>query len=253
MTDEEDDAFDWGEAERRARMFDHLAEVMKRVQERKYIPIRIDKITRGIRFVVTTYSDGHDPLEFTMLDPVTGSVRVKDNFYFPEPTECVLVGSEDDLDGQGAMLDGVIKHNAKLVFRVNGERVQETGPELRVSSMAVWPSWPQACISPRLRERCGRSPCSSIRRASMSARSAIARPAEPRRSVPTTPTWPTPSATSSKPKLRSLSATNAAVRANSNPNSGWAWSSCRQAVISAATDGRVMLMRRLPSELAPRP
>jgi hypothetical protein len=43
------------------------------------------------------------------------------------PTECILVGSEDDLDGNGVMLRGVVKHNANLVFEVGGQRLKETG------------------------------------------------------------------------------------------------------------------------------
>jgi hypothetical protein len=44
----------------------------------------------------------------------------------------MLLGSEDDLDGGGAMLPSVVKRNAKLVFEVGGQRLRETGPELRV-------------------------------------------------------------------------------------------------------------------------
>src|SRR5947209_19153514 len=102
--DTDSEEFDWSEAERRARMFDHIAEVMKRISERKYVPVQLAKLTKGSRFVVTTYSDGHDPLDCTLLDPAAGTVMVHDNFYFTEPTTCVLFGSDDDLDGNGTML-----------------------------------------------------------------------------------------------------------------------------------------------------
>jgi hypothetical protein len=135
--DDDDDDVDWGEAERRARMWDHIGEVMERMRNRKYVPVRLDKLAPGLRFIVTTYSEGHEPLDFTLLEPKTGRVRVSDNFYFPEPTESVLVGSEDDLDGGGAMLPGVVKHNAKLVIEVNGKRIEENGPELRVMRLLL--------------------------------------------------------------------------------------------------------------------
>jgi len=140
MSDDEDerDEFDWSEAERRARMFDHISEIMKRMRERKYVPVRLDKLTKGVRFVVSTYSEGHEPLDFTLIDPEFKTARVEDNYYFPNPTNCKLVGSEDDLDGNGALLDGVIKHNAKLVIHVNDKRVEETGPELRVMRLTLY-------------------------------------------------------------------------------------------------------------------
>ena len=76
-------------------------------------------------------------MEFTLLNPETGKVRVANNYYFPNPVECVLVGSEDDLDGNGALLPGVVKRNAKLVIEVEGQRVRENGPELRVMRLTL--------------------------------------------------------------------------------------------------------------------
>ena len=55
------------------------------------------------------------------------------------------------------------------------------------NSMAVWPSWPQPCILPSWRERCSNWFSSCIGRASMSARSMMARSDVPWRSTPTTP------------------------------------------------------------------
>jgi hypothetical protein len=137
VNENDDEKIDWGEAERKARMWDHIGEVLERMRNRNYTPVQFGRLRTGVRFVVTTYSDGHDPMDFTLLDPSTGRVRVSDNFYFPEPTECVLVGSEDDLDGGGAMLPGVVLHHAKLVMEVDGKRIEENGPELRVMRLML--------------------------------------------------------------------------------------------------------------------
>jgi len=134
---ENDDEVDWGEAERRGRLSDKIAEFMKQMKQKPYQPVRLDKLQAGWRFHVITFSDGHDPMEFTLLDPTTSKVRVTDNFYFVEPTECILVGSEDDLEAGRPMHSGVIKHNAKLVIEVNGRRVEETGPDLRIMRFAL--------------------------------------------------------------------------------------------------------------------
>jgi hypothetical protein len=128
----DDDDLDWSEAERRARVFDQIAEAWEQMRDKQYVPVNLDKLPAGLRFDVQTFSDGHDTMEFTLLDPVVGRVRVTDNFYFPEPTDCVLFGSEDDLDGNGAMLPGVVKRNAKLVFEVGGQRLRHAPGE------AVW-------------------------------------------------------------------------------------------------------------------
>jgi hypothetical protein len=133
----DDEDVDWGEPERRARMFDYLAEVIARMRSKQYVPVRLDMLVVGLRFDVQTFSDGHDEMEFTLLEPEMGKVRVTDNFYFPEPAECVLIGSEDDLDGKGAILRGVVKRNAKLVIEVGGQRVKENGPELRVMRLTL--------------------------------------------------------------------------------------------------------------------
>jgi hypothetical protein len=137
LDENHEDDVDWGEPERRARMFDHISELLARMWDRQYVTVNLDKLAAGLRFDVQTFSDGHYTMEFTLLDPAAGRVRVTDNFYFPEPTECVLFGSEDDLDGNGAMLPGVVKHNAKLVFEVGGQRLIETGPELRVMRLSL--------------------------------------------------------------------------------------------------------------------
>ena len=92
------------------------------------------------------------------------------------------------------------------------------------SSMAVWPSCPQACISPGRAERCGAWPRSSIGSASISARSPMLGAAAPGagsspRITPTTPVPPSPTWVS-MPQARSRSATKAAVSTSSKPSSG---------------------------------
>lgn len=52
-------------------------------------------------------------------------------------------------------------------------------------SIATWPSWPQACMTPGAAEACGAPVCSMIGSASISARSAIDLDEEPRTRVPT--------------------------------------------------------------------
>ena len=102
------------------------------------------------------------------------------------------------------------------------------------SSMVVCPSWPQACIFPGTVEAWATPLCSRIGSASMSARRPMARDVSPwPRMTPTTPVLAMPVTTSSQPNSRSFSATMPAVRTSSKAISGWAWKSCRQAVISA--------------------
>ncbi|KAG0747725.1 hypothetical protein G6F24_015505 [Rhizopus arrhizus] len=64
------------------------------------------------------------------------------------------------------------------------------------NSMAVWPSWPQACMTPSLRLAWSRPVASWIGKASMSARSPRRLPPLPRRNCPTTPVPPRPRSTS---------------------------------------------------------
>ena len=101
------------------------------------------------------------------------------------------------------------------------------------SSMAVWPSWPQACMRPLCVLRWSKVLSSSIGRASMSARRPMARGLLPTRMVPTTPVLPMPVVTS-QPHSFSFWATMVLVRSSSKPSSGWAWISRRMAVSSAA-------------------
>jgi hypothetical protein len=136
VNENDDEDVDWGEPERRARMLDPIAEVCEMIRTKKYVLAPLRKLPE--RFDVQTFSEGHDTMEFTLLEPETGKVRVTDNFYFTEPTECTLIGSEDDIDGNGATIPGVIKHNAKLVFEIGGQRLKENGPELRVMRLTLY-------------------------------------------------------------------------------------------------------------------
>ena len=102
------------------------------------------------------------------------------------------------------------------------------------SSIAVWPSWPQACILPAIFDACVTPDFSWMCSASRSARSPIASLPEPLRRTPTTPVFASPVCTSS-PNERSLSATNAAVASSSNAVSGCAWMWWRQAFMSGTS------------------
>ncbi|MCY1504385.1 hypothetical protein D9M68_385530 [compost metagenome] len=89
-------------------------------------------------------------------------------------------------------------------------------------SIAVWPSWPQACILPDVSEAQGLPLVSVIGSASMSARRPIVRP-EPRlpRIRPTTPVRPRPVTTSSTPNSLSFFSTKDAVFSTANRSSGF--------------------------------
>ena len=95
------------------------------------------------------------------------------------------------------------------------------------SSMVVWPSWPQACITPSFVEACAKRFASRIGKASMSARNPMAAVSLPFCKTPTTPVPPMPVWTV-RPNSRSFAATNSAVRCSWKPSSGWAWMSRRQ-------------------------
>ncbi len=109
--------------------------------------------------------------------------------------------------------------------------------------IAVWQSWPQACITPtsspfhmvRTFDANGTSTSSVTGNASMSARSATTLLGSAPFSRPTTPVCATPVFTSSKPRLRRWSATIAAVRTSRLPSSGCWWKSRRQAMTRAST------------------
>ena len=82
------------------------------------------------------------------------------------------------------------------------------------SSIAVWPSWPQACILPAWRDACAKLFTSCIGSASMSARRPIARGELPFLMMPTTPVTPSPR-TTGMPHSVSRAATTSAVRCSS--------------------------------------
>ena len=126
-----------------------------------------------------------------------------------------------------------------------GWKMQWTVPEKRsrwaasscaaASSIATWPSWPQACMRPGMRLACAKVLCSVIGSASMSARRPMARfepPGALPRIVPTTPVRPSPRCTS-MPQPSSVRAMTSAVRTSSKQSSGWAWMSRRIATMGA--------------------
>ena len=105
-------------------------------------------------------------------------------------------------------------------------------------SIAVWPSWPQACITGDSTpmficltcDAKGSPVTSATGSASMSARSATTLPGRPPWSRPTTPWPPTPVRTS-MPSLRRCSATSAAVRSSWPDSSGCWWMSRRHSTM----------------------
>ncbi len=103
-----------------------------------------------------------------------------------------------------------------------------------VSRIAMWASWPQACIIPRFREAKGSPVCSSRGRASMSARRRRVFPPPVPRIRAVTPVSATFSRTS-RPRSRRNAAILPAVRSSPKPGSGWAWNSLLRATSSPAS------------------
>src|SRR6478735_3170122 len=101
------------------------------------------------------------------------------------------------------------------------------------SSIAVWPSWPQACILPWSCLAWAKVLSSVTGSASMSARRPTARALVPFLTMPTTPVVPSPRWIGI-PHSVSLAATTSAVRASSKQSSGWACRSRRTAAMPAA-------------------
>ena len=89
------------------------------------------------------------------------------------------------------------------------------------NNIAVWPSWPHACICPGCVEQWAKSFISSTGSASMSARRPMLRGLVPRFSTPTTPVPASPRCTS-RPQAASSRATRSAVRFSLKASSGWA-------------------------------
>src|SRR6266478_4746257 len=108
------------------------------------------------------------------------------------------------------------------------------------SSIAVWPSWPQACIRPSWVERCENELVSWIGSASISARNPIARVDRPDRIRPTTPVPASPRCTS-MPHPVNVPATTSAVRCSSKRNSGCACRSRRIACSSGFDCARLWI------------
>src|SRR5574337_534424 len=102
------------------------------------------------------------------------------------------------------------------------------------SSIAVWPSWPQACILPGWVLACAKWLCSVSGSASMSARSPTARLDVPFFTMPTTPVLPRPRCTGMPQSVSALAMTSA-VRSSWKHSSGWAWMSRRMVVMAAAS------------------
>jgi hypothetical protein len=91
------------------------------------LPLILAKQPAGTRLVVRTFEDEDDPLrmgpiEFTILDPATGKVLVKDRTNFTEPTEGTLVGSREAVP---SFLPGKLKMGCWLVYEVGGNRFDQ--------------------------------------------------------------------------------------------------------------------------------
>ena len=106
-------------------------------------------------------------------------------------TQTYSYNDTDKLMGELFLLDPVKDENGNIIkyYKFAGWNTRRTSPEsssftsLRIlavpSSMAMWLSWPQACILPSLWEAKGRPVSSLTGRASISARSATVLPGLP--------------------------------------------------------------------------
>lgn len=126
-----DDDPDWeveareAEAEERKRKaWEKLQPVLDKTKRHELHPLILAKQLPGTRLVVRTFENEDDPLrtgpiEFTILDPATGKVLVRDRSNFPEPTEGTLVGSRE---AGPSFLPGKLKLGCWLVYEVGGKR-----------------------------------------------------------------------------------------------------------------------------------
>jgi hypothetical protein len=132
-----DDDPDWealaaeGEEEERKREFWLRAvECNQRIADSK--PLLIQKLKPESRLIVTFCGDHSKPAEFTVLDPASGTVIIKDENDFPEGKEGKLIGSEDleaitpgtPLPCKKVLLPGQIKLLCWLVYELDGRRAK---------------------------------------------------------------------------------------------------------------------------------
>ncbi len=83
----------------------------------------------------------------------------------------------------------------KITWTVPSKRRDSARYCAAASSIAVWPSWPHACIRPSWTDLCANALCSCSGSASMSARRPTDRVDVPADSVPTTPVVASPRST----------------------------------------------------------
>src|SRR3954451_23590104 len=114
------------------------------------------------------------------------------------------------------------------------------------SSMAVWPSWPQACMTPGFSDAKSTPLASSIGRGSMSALSATTGPGRPVPSRPTTAFSAGRCTSRPSPKPASVSATYPAVSRSWKLSSGWRCRWRRHSTTRATTDSTPSSTPALP-------
>src|SRR4051795_5083180 len=114
------------------------------------------------------------------------------------------------------------------------------------SSIAVWPSWPQACMTPGFSEANSTPLCSSIGSASMSARSATTGPGRPVSRCATTPCSAGRSTSRPSPNPSRVRATKSAVSRSWKLSSGWACRWRRHATTSSITESAPSTLEWLP-------
>jgi hypothetical protein len=128
---------DWEEEARQGEAEENQRELCKRMvacldKNNKAQPLDFTTLPVGMKLVVMTLEDDENPfatgpVEFTLLDPASGKVRVKDR-NITEDTEGTLVGCEDieaitpGTLGQRVLLRGKLKLLGWLVYEAGGKR-----------------------------------------------------------------------------------------------------------------------------------
>jgi hypothetical protein len=118
-----------GEAEAvRAECWEDVAVYMHKILKSQPLPVK--KLPTGTRLVVTNFLEEEDPqnvcpVEFTMLDPASCKVLVKDSKNFTVPTEGTLLGSDENhatTPGKRVLEPGMLKMFSWLIYEVGGKK-----------------------------------------------------------------------------------------------------------------------------------
>ena len=158
MNDDEEP--DWealreeGQAEeRRAEFWERVAACNRKLSKAK--PLEVKTLQGGTRLVVTMFEEHDDPLatgpiEFTILEPASGKVLVKDRRNFPEPAEGTLLGCEHFTTPpyKRVFWEGILRMFYWLNYEVGGkkfdrENIPQTirGIEVRLPSGTSFDLW----------------------------------------------------------------------------------------------------------------